>query len=244
MWWCLTPCGYWVTGERRRMAGLENGEPGFWKRMALRLADVDQYIRGDRWRPLVRWFYRRLAPFYDWGAAHLMPDYVEATKQLVEQVGAGEGDRLLDLGCGTGMVTVPAAARVAAAVGVDMTWGMLRQAQGKQAGLPLFLVRGDVRCLPFASSSFDAVTTSFMLLHLTADEKRRVFAESQRVLAAGGRLGLLTARERTTRAYPDPGEWRGWLEEAGFNSIIVSEWGDAYRLVLATAPGGRRAVSG
>jgi SAM-dependent methyltransferase len=85
----------------------------------------------------------------------------------------------------------------------------------------------DVRFLPFAAASFSVVTTSFMLLHLTHEEKRRVFAETRRALEAGGRFGLLTGREETTGAYPSPGEWRAWLEEAGFAGVVVSEWGDA-----------------
>ncbi|HEX6387034.1 MAG TPA: hypothetical protein VF177_20410 [Anaerolineae bacterium] len=63
-----------------------NNEPGWWKRMTVRLAQLDQYIRGDRWRPLVRWLYKLIAPFYDWGADRLMPDYRQAAVHLLDEL--------------------------------------------------------------------------------------------------------------------------------------------------------------
>lgn len=217
------------------MSQSEHDRPGFLKRAALRLADVDRHLRGDRWRPLVRLLYRFLAPFYDWAADVTMPDYREATKRVLDEVNASGADRLLDLGCGTGMVTVPAAARVQFAVGIDMTPAMLRQARRKRQGSRPVLVRGDVRFLPFAAGAFTVLTTSFMLLHLSAEEKQQVFGEARRVLETGGRFGILTGREQTSRGYPEAGEWRDRLEAAGFDEVVVSEWGDAYRLVRARA---------
>ncbi|MFJ9157680.1 class I SAM-dependent methyltransferase [Streptomyces griseoviridis] len=94
--------------------------------------------------------------------------------------------RLLDVACGTGIVTRRlAAARPALRVtGVDLTDGMARRAAAR---LPGAVVRGDSRALPFPDAVFDAVT-SVWLLHLLAGpaEMSAVIAECARVLRPGG----------------------------------------------------------
>lgn len=94
--------------------------------------------------------------------------------------------RLLDNGCGTGIVTrLLAGARPALRViGVDLTSAMGRRASAR---LPGGVVRADSRRLPFPDGTFDAVT-SVWLLHLLDDpaDLRTVIAESARVLRPGG----------------------------------------------------------
>ncbi|KND24410.1 class I SAM-dependent methyltransferase [Streptomyces acidiscabies] len=93
---------------------------------------------------------------------------------------------LLDLGCGTGIVT----RRIAAArpglrvVGADLTYGMARYAAVR---LPGAIVLADSRQLPFGEGRFDAVT-SVWLLHLLPepDDVRRTVAECARLLRPGG----------------------------------------------------------
>ncbi|MEV6762926.1 methyltransferase domain-containing protein [Streptomyces sp. NPDC051105] len=94
--------------------------------------------------------------------------------------------RLLDLACGTGIVTRRlAAARPACQVtGADRAYGMARMAATR---LPGAVVLADGRQLPFPDATFDAVTTVW-LLHLIADaaEVHTVVAECARVLRPGG----------------------------------------------------------
>ncbi|GCB44481.1 class I SAM-dependent methyltransferase [Streptomyces sp. NL15-2K] len=94
--------------------------------------------------------------------------------------------RLLDVACGTGIVTRRlAAARPALRVtGADLTYGMARMAAVR---LPGAIVLADSRRLPFPDRTFDAVT-SVWLLHLldTGDDARAVIAECARVLRPGG----------------------------------------------------------
>jgi SAM-dependent methyltransferase len=95
-------------------------------------------------------------------------------------------DRLLDVGCGTGIVTRRlAAARSATRVtGADLTYGMARMAAGR---LPGSVLLADSRRLPFPDGTFDAVT-SVWLLHLLdePEDVRAVVAECARVLRPGG----------------------------------------------------------
>jgi len=94
--------------------------------------------------------------------------------------------RLLDVACGTGIVTRRlAAARPALRVtGADLTYGMARMAAAR---LPGAIVLADSRRLPFPDGTFDAVT-SVWLLHLLdrGDDMGAVVAECARVLRPGG----------------------------------------------------------
>ncbi|WP_266391911.1 class I SAM-dependent methyltransferase [Streptomyces canus] len=94
--------------------------------------------------------------------------------------------RLLDVACGTGIVTRRlAAARAATRVwGADLTYGMARMAAVR---LPGAVVLADGRALPFPDGVFDAVT-SVWLLHLLdrPEDVRAVVAECARVLRPGG----------------------------------------------------------
>ncbi|TWV43500.1 class I SAM-dependent methyltransferase [Streptomyces misionensis] len=98
----------------------------------------------------------------------------------------GGSRRLLDLACGTGIVTREiAAGRPALRVtGADLAPAMTRTAAAR---LPGAVVRADSRRLPFATASFDAVT-SVWLLHLPdgPDDVRAIVAECARVLRPGG----------------------------------------------------------
>lgn len=93
---------------------------------------------------------------------------------------------LLDVACGTGIVTRRlAAARPGTRVtGVDLTYGMARRAADR---LPGAVLLADSRQLPFPDATFDAVT-SVWLLHLVdgPDEVRAVVGECARVLRPGG----------------------------------------------------------
>ncbi|MFJ6081009.1 class I SAM-dependent methyltransferase [Streptomyces sp. NPDC092369] len=95
-------------------------------------------------------------------------------------------DRLLDIACGTGIVTRRlAAARPATRVtGADLTYAMARMAARR---LPGAIVLADSRTLPFPDATFDAVT-SVWLLHLLdePEQVRAVVAECARVLKPGG----------------------------------------------------------
>lgn len=94
--------------------------------------------------------------------------------------------RLLDVACGTGIVTRRfASARPALRVtGADLTYGMARMAAVR---LPGAIVLADSRRLPFPDGAFDAVT-SVWLLHLIddAEDVRSAVAECARVLRPGG----------------------------------------------------------
>jgi demethylmenaquinone methyltransferase/2-methoxy-6-polyprenyl-1,4-benzoquinol methylase len=107
------------------------------------------------------------------------------------------GERVLDLGAGTGTSSLPFAAAGALTVPCDFSLGMLREGRKRHPDLPL--TAGDATRLPFADGVFDAVTISFALrnVHDTAAALR----EMRRVTRPGGRLVICEFSHPTYRPF-------------------------------------------
>src|SRR4051812_47941177 len=113
---------------------------------------------------------------------------------LVAQAELADGLRVLEIGCGTGNVTVRAkrAASAADVVGTDPDPLALARAQRKVRGLPgIRFERAYAQELPFAGGEFDRVLSSMMLHHLDDDVKAAAAAEIHRVLRPGGSLHIV-----------------------------------------------------
>lgn len=106
------------------------------------------------------------------------------------------GDDVLDVGCGTGSLTMAAKRRVGAqgrVCGVDPSAQMIARARQKatRQGLAIDYQVGVIERLPFPDHSFDVALSSLMMHHLPDDLKRQGLAEIARVLKPGGRLLVL-----------------------------------------------------
>jgi len=116
----------------------------------------------------------------------------KTNREIIERAGIKPGERVLDVGCGTGAQTLPAAevAGPGNVVGVDPSPDMLEQAREKaeKKGLDIDFRGAAIEKLPFDDQQFDVVLSSFMLHHLPEDVMRSGFGEIQRVLKPGGRL--------------------------------------------------------
>jgi len=114
--------------------------------------------------------------------------------RLLEQADVGPHDRLLDVGCGTGTfaILVKRSRPDADIVGVDGDPKALARARRKaeRAGVRLALDEALATHLPYADASFDRVTSSLVLHHLTHDEKLAALREIRRVLRPGGSFHL------------------------------------------------------
>jgi ubiquinone/menaquinone biosynthesis C-methylase UbiE len=103
------------------------------------------------------------------------------------------GERVLDVACGTGVVTRQAAQAVGTAgqvIGLDINEGMLQVARTvvPPAGAPIIWHHGSVMALPFPEASFDVVLCQWGLEFFP--DRAQGLREMARVLVPGGRVGL------------------------------------------------------
>lgn len=100
--------------------------------------------------------------------------------------------RVLDVGCGSGRLTVALAQAGASVTGIDTSAQRLGEAQERadRAGVELRLVQADMEApLPFADGAFDAVVSRLSLM--IARDPVATLREQARVLASGGRLATV-----------------------------------------------------
>jgi ubiquinone/menaquinone biosynthesis C-methylase UbiE len=132
------------------------------------------------------------APFYDWENARTLgrrdvPFWI----RLAERA-AG---RVLELGCGTGRVSLPLAAAGVDLVGIDRSSAMLKRARAEarlQGSPDVTFVRGDIRALPFRDRSFSAAIAPYGILQslIRPRDLSATLASAARVLAPGATFGL------------------------------------------------------
>ena len=105
---------------------------------------------------------------------------------LIRFGGLSDGDRVLDVGCGTGSLTftVPELANVSAVTGIDLTTGFISFATSRNSDRRISFQQGDARSLPFGDNTFDRAY-SMLVLQFIPDASRAV-AEMRRVVRPGG----------------------------------------------------------
>jgi demethylmenaquinone methyltransferase / 2-methoxy-6-polyprenyl-1,4-benzoquinol methylase len=107
------------------------------------------------------------------------------------------GDRVLDVGAGTGVSTAELGRDGVWAVGTDISLGMLRAGRRSRPDVPL--LAGDALALPFPDATFDAVTISFALRNVADTDA--ALAELARVTRPGGRLVVCEFSTPTNPAF-------------------------------------------
>ena len=162
------------------------------------------------WLPAadVRGMFDRIAPVYDAMNRVMTAGLDLRWRRITAEAVVRPGDRVLDACCGTGDLAV--AARKAGAgqvTGLDFAPRMLARARRK---LPeATWVEGDLLALPFEAGSFEAATVGFGVRNVADLEQG--LAELRRVLAPGGRAGIL---EITTPCGLLAPFYRVWFDRA------------------------------
>lgn len=128
------------------------------------------------------------------------------------------GERVLDLGCGTGSLAIAAARAVGpkgAVTGVDPSVEMVARARSKarRARVDAAFVETAGEALPFPAAAFDVVLISLVLHQLPPDALHGTMFQVQRVLKPGGRLlvvdlGTPEPGKRTVHSHGTPASGR------------------------------------
>ena len=105
---------------------------------------------------------------------------------LIRFGGLSDGDRVIDVGCGTGSLifALPEIANIEAAIGVDLAAGYVEAARARNADWHITFQEADARGLPFDDASFDRAF-SMLVLNFIPDATRAV-AEMRRVVRQDG----------------------------------------------------------
>lgn len=111
---------------------------------------------------------------------------------LVRFAGIRPGERVLDVGCGTGVVAITAARAGGVVQGLDLTPALLAEARlnATLAQVNIEWTEGDAERLPFPDATFDVVLSQFG--HMFAPRPELAVAEMRRVLKPGGRVAFAT----------------------------------------------------
>ncbi|MCL5026905.1 MAG: methyltransferase domain-containing protein [Chloroflexi bacterium] len=182
-----------------------------------------------------REFFDELAPSWE---DYISPLDRAAVGTIVASMGILPGDRVLDLGSGTG-VAIPALQQWVKhdgrVVALDISGQMLEEARVLHGQVGTSYVQADGSALPFRDETFDALLCNATFPHLR--DKDAALREIGRVLRPGGRVYIahLVGRERTNAIHrnaggvigqdlvPDADEMKLMLEAAGFSDVTVAD---------------------
>lgn len=150
------------------------------------------------------------------------------------------GDCVLEVGCGTGTLTLAAKRQAGPSgqvFGIDVIPGMIELSQRKaaQAHEDVTFQLGSMDDIPFPANQFDVVMCSFMIFHMSEEVRRKGMAEIYRVLKPQGRL-LVVDLALPTRPFQrkiaqmllgymlqhDLQELRPLMETSGFSDVEIA----------------------
>lgn len=175
--------------------------------------------------------YDRIAPTYDQRfSGNRRAGTADALLSLAQVLNA---ERVLEVGCGTGRWLGDVRAHAGQVIGLDLSAGMLSQAQERAASL--LLIRGRAGSLPFPAASFDLVYCVNAIHHF--GRPRLFVREARRLLRPGGRLAVVGmeprghagrsyiyrhfegAYETDLNRFPSWGEVLDWIVDEGFEGV-------------------------
>ena len=123
-------------------------------------------------------------------------------QMIVGWVDPRPGERIVDICCGTGTLSILLAERLAGAgqvVGLELSPHQLRVARKKPNPGGLAFLNGDARSFPFSDGRFDKGVICGALHEMPAEVRHRVLAEAHRILRPGGRMVFIEQHQPKNR---------------------------------------------
>ena len=167
------------------------------------------------------------APFYDWENARTLG---RRDVPFWRNLALKAGGRVLELGCGTGRVSLPLGRAGVRLVGIDRSERMLARARTRtrraRLSNQITLIRSDVRFTPFAPSAFSMVMAPYGILQSLLRERdlTATLQEVNRVLEPGGTFGIeLVADLPAWKEYQKRVSLKGWRARRGGTHVTLVE---------------------
>jgi ubiquinone/menaquinone biosynthesis C-methylase UbiE len=178
---------------------------------------------------------------YDPITQYVLPPYEPWVRQsLIDEIHS-QPHRLLDLGCGTGSMTLllKQAFPSTVVMGLDLSPYMLAVAEdrSRQANLDINWEHGTAALTQFAAGSFDLITAALLFHETPPATTQAILNESYRLLAPGGQILILDGNQHTLRSlewlnnvFEEPyiqayaaGNLDAWLGKAGFDEVRTKD---------------------
>ncbi len=194
--------------------------------------DLDELYKGQM---------ERVAPTYDTLMKRMtLGREQELREKTVSLAGVKPGDCLLEVGCGTGTLSLAAKHRAGPTgnvYGIDIIPLMIELSQQKaaRAGADIHFQLGSISEIPFPADHFDVVMCSFMIFHMSESTREKGISEIHRVLRPQGRLLVLDGATPTKPLLrtivklmsrgelpPDLRQLRPLMEACGFSNVEVA----------------------
>ena len=149
-------------------------------------------------RGLYKWWYDHIGSrFYNLLMKWIsLPFGGEATlrKAMIKPVSFENGERILDMGCGTGGATVFISKKAGSAceiTGIDLSSGQLHRARKRQYDCPTQFFEGDVTNTGFQANAFDKVFITHAIHEMPRESRLQTLREAKRLLKPGGQVIVL-----------------------------------------------------
>jgi ubiquinone/menaquinone biosynthesis C-methylase UbiE len=143
----------------------------------------------------------------EWEAVSSTPVFQQLARRVLAEAAPAADDHVLDLGAGTGLLTLALAPVVKSVIAIDASVGMLGRLEARARQLEFLnvaAIESDLRDLPLPDESISLAVSSYAFHHLDGPGKELALAEVRRVLRPGGRVVIcdmmfalsLAARDR------------------------------------------------
>lgn len=178
---------------------------------------------------------------YDPITQYVLPPYEPWVRQrLIDEI-RSQPQQILDLGCGTGSMTIPLKQAFPGAVvtGLDLSPYMLAVAEdrSRDAGVDIEWQHGTAESIQFGSGSFDLITAALLFHETPPAVTQIILAECYRLLSPCGSILILDGNQRTLRSldwlnnvFEEPyiqayaaGNLDAWLGKAGFDDVQTKD---------------------